>query len=250
MSARRTITAALAGDPNTGKSTFFNAWTGLHQVTGNWPGVTVEKVVGEIDLPGGERLALVDLPGMYSLHAVSEDERVASAYARSGEPDLLIDVVDAVNLERNLYLTLALMELGKPMVVVLTMTDVLRRQGFEIDVPELSRRLGVPVVLHDPTLDRTSNAHGSPEDYTLSELKTFNFSFFKGGHETGVRLEKPEYPEMPIPTFEEILADLKNKVFMNIQLTRPAAPFLKTICSASQSGHLTLMKSPVIWITP
>ncbi len=149
MSARRTITAALAGDPNTGKSTFFNAWTGLHQVTGNWPGVTVEKVVGEIDLPGGERLALVDLPGMYSLHAVSEDERVASAYARSGEPDLLIDVVDAVNLERNLYLTLALMELGKPMVVVLTMTDVLRRQGFEIDVPELSRRLGVPVVLGD-----------------------------------------------------------------------------------------------------
>ena len=90
---------------------------------------------------------------------------------------------------------------------------------------------GVPVVLHDPTLDRTSNAHGSPEDYTLSELKTFNFSFFKGGHETGVRLEKPEYPEMPIPTFEEILADLKNKVFMNIQLTRPAAPFLKTICA-------------------
>ena len=149
MSEKRTITAALAGDPNTGKSTFFNAWTGMHQVTGNWPGVTVEKLLGEIALPGGEKLVLVDLPGMYSLHAVSQDERVASDYARSGEADLLINVVDAVNLERNLYLTLALMELGKPMVVVLTMTDVLRRQGFEIDIPELSRRLGVPVVTGD-----------------------------------------------------------------------------------------------------
>lgn len=149
MSEKRTITAALAGDPNTGKSTFFNAWTGMHQVTGNWPGVTVEKLLGEIALPGGEKLVLVDLPGMYSLHAVSQDERVASDYARSGEADLIINVVDAVNLERNLYLTLALMELGKPMVVVLTMTDVLRRQGFEIDIPELSRRLGVPVVTGD-----------------------------------------------------------------------------------------------------
>ena len=149
MSEKRTITAALAGDPNTGKSTFFNAWTGMHQVTGNWPGVTVEKLLGEIALPGGEKLILVDLPGMYSLHAVSQDERVASDYARGGEADLIINVVDAVNLERNLYLTLAMMELGKPMVVVLTMTDVLRRQGFEIDVPELSRRLGVPVVTGD-----------------------------------------------------------------------------------------------------
>ncbi|HIV08648.1 MAG TPA: ferrous iron transport protein B [Candidatus Spyradenecus faecavium] len=149
MSEMRTITAALAGDPNTGKSTFFNAWTGMHQVTGNWPGVTVEKLLGEIALPGGEKLILVDLPGMYSLHAVSQDERVASDYARGGEADLIINVVDAVNLERNLYLTLALMELGKPMVVVLTMTDVLRRQGFEVDLPELSRRLGVPVVTGD-----------------------------------------------------------------------------------------------------
>ena len=149
MSEKRTITAALAGDPNTGKSTFFNAWTGMHQVTGNWPGVTVEKLLGEIALPGGEKLILVDLPGMYSLHAVSQDERVASDYARGGEADLIINVVDAVNLERNLYLTLALMELGKPMVVVLTMTDVLRRQGFEVDLPELSRRLGVPVVTGD-----------------------------------------------------------------------------------------------------
>ncbi len=144
--AKRTITAALVGDPNTGKSTFFNAWTGMRQVTGNWPGVTVEKLLGEVTLPGGELLTLVDLPGIYSLHAVSEDERVAADYVRGGEPDFIINIVDAVNLERNLYLTLALMELGKPMVMVLSMKDILERQGFEVDMAALSERLGIPVV--------------------------------------------------------------------------------------------------------
>ena len=143
---QRKVTAALVGNPNTGKSTFFNAWTGLHQVTGNWPGVTVEKLLGEIDLPGGDQMTLVDLPGIYSLHAVSEDERVASEYARGGEADLIINIVDAVNLERNLYLTLALMELGKPMVMVLSMTDILERQGFKVEMGALAERLGIPVV--------------------------------------------------------------------------------------------------------
>ena len=146
---KRSITAALVGNPNTGKSTFFNAWTGMHQVTGNWPGVTVEKLLGDIALSNGEHVTVVDLPGIYSLHAVSEDERVASEYARSGEPDLIVNVVDAVNLERNLYLTLALAELGKPMVVVLTMVDILKRQGFNVNIPELAKRLGVPVVTGD-----------------------------------------------------------------------------------------------------
>ncbi len=146
---KRKITAALIGNPNTGKSTFFNAWTGLHQVTGNWPGVTVEKLLGEVKLPSGEELTVVDLPGIYSLHAVSEDERVATTYALSSEPDLIVNIVDAVNLERNLYLTLALMELGKPMVMVLSMTDMLERQGFKINISELSNRLGLPVVTAD-----------------------------------------------------------------------------------------------------
>lgn len=141
----KTITAALVGNPNTGKSTFFNAWTGMHQVTGNWPGVTVEKHLGQVTLPGGESLTLVDLPGIYSLHAISQDEEVASTYARGAEPDIIINIVDAVNLERNLYLTLALAELGKPMIVVLSMTDILERQGFSIDLQTLSSRLGVPV---------------------------------------------------------------------------------------------------------
>ncbi len=146
---KRKIIAAVVGDPNTGKSTFFNAWTGMHQVTGNWPGVTVEKLLGQLTMPNGDSLTLVDLPGIYSLHAVSEDERVASEYARSAEPDLIINVIDAVNLERNLYLTLALAELGKPMVAVLSMTDILERQGFAVDMEMLSKRLGMPVVTAD-----------------------------------------------------------------------------------------------------
>ncbi len=144
--AKHPLIAALVGNPNTGKSTFFNSWTGLHQFTGNWPGVTVEKHSGEITLPGGEAMTLVDLPGIYSLHAVSEDERVAASYVRSGEPNLIINIVDATNLERNLYLTLALMELGKPMVLVLSMTDILERRGFKVNMAALSERLGIPVV--------------------------------------------------------------------------------------------------------
>ncbi len=143
---QRTLTAALIGDPNTGKSTFFNAWTGLRQVTGNWPGVTVEKLTGDVSLPTGETLTVVDLPGIYSLHAVSEDERVATNYVRRAAPDVIINIVDAVNLERNLYLTLALMELGKPMVIVLSMTDILERQGFRVNMVALSQRLGIPVI--------------------------------------------------------------------------------------------------------
>ncbi|MEG2062238.1 MAG: ferrous iron transport protein B [Kiritimatiellia bacterium] len=145
--AKRTLTAALIGDPNTGKSTFFNAWTGMHQVTGNWPGVTVEKLLGNLTLPTGERLTIVDLPGIYSLHAVSEDEKVATEFVRKGKIDLIINIVDAVNLDRNLYLTLALMELGIPMVMVLSMTDILERQGFRVNKSALSERLGIPVVL-------------------------------------------------------------------------------------------------------
>lgn len=146
MNHQKKITAALVGNPNTGKSTFFNAWTGMHQVTGNWPGVTVEKLLGQLTLSSGEVLTIVDLPGIYSLYAVSEDEKVAANYASSNEPDIIINIVDAVNLERNLYLTTALMEMGKPMVMVLSMTDILKRQGSSIDTETLSKRLGIPVV--------------------------------------------------------------------------------------------------------
>ncbi len=131
----------LVGNPNTGKSTFFNRWTGLKQTCGNWPGVTVEKHIGQTSC--GE---VVDLPGIYSLHAVSEDEKVATQVTFAREYDCIINVVDAVNLERNLYLSLALSELNKPMIIVLTMVDLVTAQGRSVNWPELSKRFGVSIV--------------------------------------------------------------------------------------------------------
>ena len=140
----RTLSIALAGNSNVGKSALFNQLTGLRQNVGNWPGTTVEKVEGALYFQGF-KIKVVDLPGVYSLSAFSADERVAREYIASGEPDVVIDVVDATALERNLYLTLQLLELSAPMVVALNQVDAAARKGLVIDVEALSRELGVPV---------------------------------------------------------------------------------------------------------
>jgi ferrous iron transport protein B len=143
MSEARTI--ALVGNPNCGKTTLFNALTGTDQRVGNWPGVTVERKEGGIKL-AGEHARLVDLPGIYALLAGSEDERVARDYILSGEPALVIDIVDATNLERNLFLTTQLLDMQVPVVVVLNMMDLAEARGIAVDIDELSRELGCPVV--------------------------------------------------------------------------------------------------------
>jgi ferrous iron transport protein B len=146
----RTYTVALAGNPNTGKTVVFNLLTGLHQQTGNYPGVTVEKKTGRMAMEG-VTVDLIDTPGIYSLSAFSVNEEIAS-HVLMGQmegvpvPDLIVDVVDASNLRRNLYLTTQLLELGRPMIVVLNMMDLAERRGFRIDAGELSRRLKVPVI--------------------------------------------------------------------------------------------------------
>jgi ferrous iron transport protein B len=145
MSAR---SIALLGNPNCGKTTLFNALTGTRQMVGNWPGVTVEKKVGSFS-HAGRSYELIDLPGTYSLgsgHAVSIDERIARDYALSGAAQLVVNIVDASNLERNLYLTVQLIEMGLPLVLALNMTDVAKAQRIAIDTAALSRRLGCPVV--------------------------------------------------------------------------------------------------------
>jgi len=136
----------LVGNPNSGKTTVFNGLTGARQRIGNWPGVTVEKKEGELRLPGGGEVTLVDLPGVYSLTAASEDERVTLSYVMSGDADLFINVVDATNLERNLYLTMLLLELKVPVVVVVTMMDLAQARKIAIDVGHLERHLGCPVI--------------------------------------------------------------------------------------------------------
>lgn len=142
---------ALAGNPNSGKTTLFNALTGLRQKVANYPGVTVEKKTGRSRLSSGEFVDIIDLPGTYSLVSRSPDETVACEVLRglradTPAPDVVVVVVDASNLPRNLYLVSQLVELGRPMVVALTMTDIAARRGFVVSPEKLEARLGVPVV--------------------------------------------------------------------------------------------------------
>ena len=144
MTARHTI--ALAGNPNAGKSTVFNALTGARQHVGNWPGKTVEKKEG-VWKQGDIEFEVVDLPGTYSLTAYSMEEIIARDYIVDGRPDVVVSVVDAANLERNLYLVVQILEMGARVVVALNMSDVADSRGLKIDLPKLSAGLGgVPVV--------------------------------------------------------------------------------------------------------
>jgi ferrous iron transport protein B len=139
-------TIGLIGNPNCGKTTVFNGLTGSHQHIGNWPGVTVEKKEGEFALPNAGTVKIVDLPGIYSLTATSEDERASLEYVLSNEADLYINVIDATSIERNLYLTLLMCELKVPMVIVVTMMDIARQRRSVVDLDHLSKHLGVPVI--------------------------------------------------------------------------------------------------------
>src|SRR5712691_11351276 len=149
VSQRRHVVAVI-GNPNTGKTTLFNALTGLTQHTGNYPGVTVESAIGEFTVEGTHFLA-VDLPGTYSLAPRAPDEMIAvKVLLGLGEgmqaPDVVLCVLDATNLDRNLYLLTQVLDIGRPVVAALTMTDLAHKQGIVIDLAELEKRLGVPVV--------------------------------------------------------------------------------------------------------
>ncbi|KQZ76304.1 iron transporter FeoB [Nocardioides sp. Root151] len=139
------VVVALAGNPNTGKSTVFNALTGLRQHVGNWPGTTVTRAEGSYGF--GERgFKVVDLPGAYSLLSTSSDEEVARDFLLFGDPDVTVVVVDATRLERNLNLVLQILQVTDRVVVALNLMDEARRHGVEIDVRHLTRALGVPAV--------------------------------------------------------------------------------------------------------
>lgn len=135
---------ALVGNPNSGKTTLFNALTNGREYVGNWPGVTVEKKVGRIKKVKGVKV--IDLPGVYSLSPYSPEETVTRNFLTEERPDVIINIVDSTNLERNLYLTTQLLEFGIPVIVALNMTDVMRKKGDKIHVQQLSEELGCPVV--------------------------------------------------------------------------------------------------------
>lgn len=138
------IKIALAGNPNCGKTTLFNALTGSNQFVGNWPGVTVEKKEGR--LKKGQNVIVTDLPGVYSLSPYTLEEVVARNYLVDERPDAILNIIDATNLERNLYLTTQLIELGIPVVAALNMMDIVKKNGDRIRIDELSRRIGCPIV--------------------------------------------------------------------------------------------------------
>lgn len=153
------MTIALAGNPNAGKSTLFNALTGSRQHVGNWPGKTVEKKEG-IWQQDGRAIKVVDLPGTYSLTAYAMDEVIARDFVVEEHPDVVVTVVDAANMERNLYLTVQILEMGATVVVALNMSDMAESRGIKIDVPRLSKALGAKVV---PTV--------ASKELGLTELK-------------------------------------------------------------------------------
>ena len=138
------IKIALAGNPNCGKTTMFNDLTGSNQYVGNWPGVTVEKKEGKFK--DNKEVVIQDLPGIYSLSPYTLEEVVSRNYLINEKPDAILNIVDGTNLERNLYLTTQLMEIGLPMVIALNMMDIVRKNGDEIDVKKLSEALGCPIV--------------------------------------------------------------------------------------------------------
>lgn len=141
----KSIIVALAGNPNSGKTTLFNALTGARHSVGNWPGVTVEKKEGKFNHKSN-KITAVDLPGTYSLSPYSLEEMIARNYIVDESPDVVINIVDASNIERNLYLSTQLIELGKPVVIALNMMDIAERRGHKIDHKKLSEALGIPVV--------------------------------------------------------------------------------------------------------
>ncbi|MCL1965860.1 MAG: 50S ribosome-binding GTPase [Candidatus Bathyarchaeota archaeon] len=141
-----TYTVALIGNPNVGKSVIFNNLVpGAHQHVGNWPGKTVEKKEGKFTHKG-KQIKLVDLPGTYSLTAAAEDELISRNFIVDEKPNLVVDIVDASNLERNLYLTYLLLELETNILLVLNMTDIAEDKGYKIDVNKLSFQLGIPII--------------------------------------------------------------------------------------------------------
>ncbi|MFP4490668.1 MAG: Fe(2+) transporter permease subunit FeoB [Spirochaetaceae bacterium] len=185
--AKKQYTAAIAGNPNSGKTTLFNGLTGGNQKIGNWPGVTVEKKVGYLG-EHSERMKIVDLPGIYAFHSSSEDERIAQDFLLTEQPDIVVNIVDASNLERNLYLTVQLIEMGMNVIVLLNMTDIAEKEGISIDAGALERELGVPVY---------SMVATHPE-----EIKKIRRNLLS--HHSEVQVGRPKQKSIPLPYSQTI----------------------------------------------
>ncbi|MEJ2484184.1 MAG: FeoB small GTPase domain-containing protein [Anaerolineales bacterium] len=213
---------ALAGNPNTGKSTVFNALTGLRQHTGNWPGKTVTRAEGGYEY-GEKKYKIVDLPGTYSLLATSLDEQVARNFILFGQPDVTVVVVDASRLERNLNLALQVMEITDRVVICLNLIDEAKRHGLQVDERRLARDLGVPVV-------PTSARYNQGLDDLLSAI-----------HEvaTGEVRPKPRRVE----TYSPILKSSVEKLESKIQRLYPSLPNSRWVALRLLDGDEDIIQS-------
>ena len=193
MEKKSNFTIGLTGNPNVGKSTLFNTLTGAHQHVGNWPGKTVEKKQGEF-VYQCKKIKVVDLPGSYSLTAYTEEETITADFILDEKPDVVVQIIDAENLERNLFMTIQLIELGAPLVIALNMVDLAKKNGHEINIKALSELLNVPVVemdarskkdldsfmkavlekaLSDNKAERIKLTYGTDINNELEEIKQF-----------------------------------------------------------------------------
>ena len=196
MEKEKQITIALAGNPNTGKTTLFNILTGSNQFVGNWPGVTVEKKEGK--LKGHKNVSVMDLPGIYSLSPYSLEEVVSRNYLIDERPDVILNLVDGTNLERNLYLTTQVTEIGIPVVVAVNMIDLVRKAGDELNLEELSRQLGCKVVAISALKEEGLNEAIDACIYAAENTKTVPQHTFSGPVEHAIaHIEEAVVHELP-----------------------------------------------------
>lgn len=226
---------ALVGNPNTGKTSLFNTLTSSYEYVGNWSGVTVEKKIGSLKNGAGK---LIDLPGIYSLHPLSRDEGVAAQYLIEESPEALINIVDASQLERNLLLTLQLLEYGKPTLLGLNMIDVANARGIRINHEVLQSRLGITVL---PLVARTGK--GCAQVLSILEKSS-------AIHAVKFKLNYGEIVELAISSIEKELLPIKdlpnhrwialqlmeqNPVILHFLKTRMDTTRLLNICESCQS---------------
>jgi len=241
METKRRITVALAGNANVGKSVIFNQLTGLDQVIGNWPGKTVERAEGTLHYHG-YTVKILDLPGIYSLSAFSIEEIVARDYIATEPPDVIVNIVDASALERNLYFTIQLLELEAPMVMALNQVDFAAKKGIRVDTGKLSKTLGIPVVPTVATTGTGINELLSTIVKVLEGKTELNPLKIRYGKEIEDRLEKLEL------TIREKLPDLSAKYparWIAVKLLEKDEDIIGKVESVRQGREISALASTI-----